>query len=184
MSQGNLHSVQPTPYASNYASRRESSVDLVEQPRLPRASEIRTVLDEAVASGEVDVTPLEGKALTASQSPADNDSPLTDVQVPTVSSADVSGRQAESAKLPPVRAGASSRQASTIPPPATDGSASLPLWAGELRPISSVNVWGKDVLDDMGAEMNKNKQAAQNTPQDTTAPGSFGWQAAQLGLWS
>ena len=58
MSQGNFHSVQPTPYASNYASRRESSVDLVEQPRLPRASEIRTVLDEAVASGEVDVTPL------------------------------------------------------------------------------------------------------------------------------
>ena len=182
MSQGNAHSAQPTPFASKYASRRESAVDLVEQPRVPRMSEIREVLHEAVASGEVDVTPAEEKVVTAAQSREENDSPLPDVQVPAVSSADVPGPQAKSAKLPPVRARASGKQTSTIPHPATDGSASLPLWAGELRPISSLNVWGKDVLDDMGAETNK--LSAQNTPQDTTATGSFGWQAAQLGLWS
>merc|ERR1712100_177534 len=165
--------------ASQYASRRQSSVDVAEQPRLPRASEIRVVLEEAVTSGEVDATPAEDKSSSA-QSPAEKGSPLPDVQVPPVSSADASGRQAKSAKLPPVRARASGKHAAKIPPPATDGGAPLPLWAGELRPISSVNVWGKDVLDDMGAETNK--QSAQDTPQDVSAPGSFGWQAAQLGL--
>jgi hypothetical protein len=50
----------------------------------------------------------------------------------------------------------------------------LPLWAGPTRPVSTLNVWGKEVLGDLAGVGQKPSNAE---------PGSFRWQAAQLGLW-
>ena len=84
-------------------------------------------------------------------------------------------------KLPPVRP----PKQPPVDSIAGDGAA-LPLWAEPPQPVSSINVWGKSVLGEAGAEVREQRRQNQfdGGSSATVEHGSFGWQAAQLGLWS
>merc|ERR1711871_605948 len=187
VSQSGLNSILQTPALSPMHSPRDA--------KSPSggtfAAEIRAGIEAATAAGDLeegsqlgDATPAEEVHEPAAASDGDSASTSAVSFSPAMAvlpaTADKKA-QVPHAQLPPVRA----PKQRSVDVAASDGAA-LPLWAEPPQPVSSINVWGKSVLGEAGAEMREQRRQNQFDVggSGTFEHGSFGWQAAQLGLWS
>eukprot|EP00937_MAST-01D_sp_MAST-1D-sp2_P001219 g1219.t1 len=116
----------------------------------------------------------------------------TGAQAPPANGAELKAngaRAAEPAKatkkrdkaLPPVRASRSSKIAATSQSAGDAQPGIFPLWGGPAQPVSAINVWGSEVFAGLDS---RTPGSMESVPQPGVEPGSFGWQAAQLGLWN